>query len=551
MSRGSTELTARYALRALRRRLPFFVLCVLLVPAAALIVSALQKKQYTATATLYFRNPGFDQMVFGSSLAQPQIDPTVEQDTNLGLVSLPRVAQLTAAKLQMTEQQVESEVSESKAGDANLATIQATANTPQLAADLATTYATEYIAFRRGADRAVIASAELPVEKQIASLPPAMRNGQLGQSLQTRLGELRVLASLQTGNAELVQRAEVPRGPSSPKPVRNAALGLFLGILLGAGLVILLEALDRRLRDPGEVEQIFERPVLGAVPENAALADLDADAQATPDSEAFRMLWANLRYLALNRHIRTVLVTSADRDDGKTTVAWGLAAAAANAAKRVLLVEADLRNPTFAGRFKLSAPMGLTSLLVGDSALREAVLRYRFPRGEDDPRPSQSMDVLFAGPRPPNPSDLLQSHRMAEVMREAAQQYDLIVVDTPPAAAISDAIPLFGLVDGVIVVSRLGRTFRDHAHRLRRQLVHVEAPLLGVVVNSIEETEPYAYGYEYGEPFAPPLRSTRQVNWVRAPGDRDPSAPRGRDLSANGDGDSSAAASTSSPDEVR
>jgi capsular exopolysaccharide synthesis family protein len=252
------------------------------------------------------------------------------------------------------------------------------------------------------------------------------------------------------------------------------------------------------------------------------LADLDADIQAVPEAEAFRMLWANLRYLAVSRDIRTVLVTSADRDDGKTTVAWGLAAAAANAGQRVLVVEADLRKPTFAERFKLSAPVGLTSVLAGDCVLGDAVMHYRFPQADDDPRPPHSMDVLFAGPRPPNPSDLLHSRHMSDVIKDAKQQYDLIVVDTPPAAAISDAIPLIALVDGVIVVSRLGTTLRDHAHRLRQQLDQVDAPILGLVVNSTKEAEPYAYDYGYGEDRAPARRSTREANWVRARADRDP-----------------------------
>ncbi len=528
MNRASAQFNLRYALRALRRRLPLFLLCVLLVPAAAVLVSVVQTKQYTATATLYFRNPQFDQMIFGSALTQPQPDPTVDQATDLGLVSLPHVAALTAARLHMTEKQVESDVSESNSGQSNLAMIQATASSPEFAATLATTYASEYISFRRNADRTVISSAELPLERQIGTLPPALRNGGLGQSLQQRLGQLRVLGSLQTGNAELAQPAEIPRGPSSPKPARNGALGLFFGILIGIGLVLVAEALDRRLRDPAEIEQIFERPVLATLPESRALSRLDADLDTVPEAEAFRMLWATLRYFTLSRDIRSVLITSADRDDGKSTVAWGLAAAAANAGKRALLVEADLRNPTFAGRLELHAPIGLTNVLAGDLPLPDAVMRYRFPRAQDDPRPAQSMDVLFAGPRPPNPSDLLQSHLMTDVLTAATDHYELVVVDTPPAAVVSDAIPLITLVDGVIVVSRLGRTLRDHAHRLRQRLEHLDAPTLGIVVNSAQEAQPYPYDYEYGEPHTPrTAKPTPNSNWSPARAEREAGAGNG------------------------
>jgi Mrp family chromosome partitioning ATPase len=133
------------------------------------------------------------------------------------------------------------------------------------------------------------------------------------------------------------------------------------------------------------------------------------------------------------------------------------------------------------------------------------------------------MDVLFAGPRPPDPSDLLQSQRMAEFLREVQAQYDLVVIDTPPAAVVSDAIPLITLVGGVVVVCRLGTTMRDHARRLRQQLDHLEAPVLGIVVNSAGEAQPYAYGYVEGDRALAPAAARRSGN-ARAhdDGDRSP-----------------------------
>lgn len=526
MNRSSADLNLRYALRALRRRLPLFILCVLLVPALAVAVSVLQKKEYTATASLYFRDPQFDQKLFGTSYVPTQPDPAIQQATNLDLVSLPRVAALTAAHLHgITQDQVTSAVTESGVGQSDLVSIQATSPSPGFAARLANTFATQYIAFRRDADRATIVAAELPLQNQIASLPTALRNGSLGQSLQSRLSQLKVLASLQTGDAELAQPAEVPRGASSPKVARNGAIGLFFGILLGIGVVLLTERLDRRLHDVGEIEQIFGRPLLATLAESAALTTPDAGLLAVPEAEreGFRMLWANLRYFTFSHDIRTVLVTSADRDDGKSTVSWGLGSAAASAGARVLVIEADLRNPTFATRFNLRAPVGLTSVLAGDVALADAVMRYRFPHSGDDRRPTRSMDVLFAGPRPPDPSDLLQSQRMADFLTEATDEYNFIVIDTPPLPAVSDAIPLVSLVDGVTVVVRLGNTLRDHARRLRQELEHLDAPILGIVVNAAEEAEPY--GYAYADGYRPPSpRPPRRTDWVRARADRDPTA---------------------------
>jgi len=501
MRLSSADFDVGFVLSALRRRLPLVLLCVLVVPAVAVGLSVIQKKQYTATASLLFRDPQFDQKLFGAAYVPSETDPARQAATNLDLVSLQRVAALTAARLPgMTQGKVSSAISVSSGGQADTATIQATSRSPSFAAKLANLYAKTYIAFRRDADQATIRSAEAPLRRQIAALPPAQRFGTLGQSLQQRLGQLEVLASLQTGGAELVQTAEVPTSPSSPKPLRNGAFGAFFGILLGIAVAMIVEARDRRLRDPAELEELFERPVLGVLPESTALTGTDATLQSIPelDREAFRMLWVNLRYFRLNRDIRSVLITSADRGDGKSTVAWGLAVMAAQAGQRTLLIEADLRKPTLAARFDAPAQHGLTSVLTGDVSLRGAAVGLSLPGAQHDSTPPRALDVLFAGRRPPDPTDLLQSGRMADFLRQVEQEYELVVIDTPPAATVSDAIPLISMVRGVIVVGRLGNTFREHARRLRQQLENLEAPTLGVVLNSVPESGRYGYVYGYG-----------------------------------------------------
>lgn len=524
----SADFHLRYALRAVRRRLPIVLACVLLVPAAAVGVSLLQKKQYTANAGLLFRDPQFSQQLFSTSFVQNQADPTRQAATNLALVSLPRVAALTAARIPgETQQQVSSAVSVGSDSQSDLVSIQATARDPRFAARLATTYSDQYIAFRRNADRATIGSAEVPLRQQIAALPAGERFGALGQTLQQRLSQLGVLASLQTGDAELVQPAQVPLGPSSPKPVRNGALGVFFGILLAAALVILAEALDRRLRDPAEVEQMFERPLLASVPDSGALNGADPALLAVPAAarEAFRMLSVNLRYFSLSRDIRSVLITSADHGDGKSTVAWGLAVAAASTGSRTLLIEADLRKPSFGSRFELPSRDGLTNVLAGDIPSTQAIMRLPLPLTEDDSTPARSMDVLLAGPRPPDPTDLLQSHRMGDFLRWLENHYDLIVIDTPPAAIVSDAIPLITMVHGVMIVTRLGNTVREHARRLRQQLDHLDAPTLGIVINSIQQADEYQYGYGYTTTPTPRENGARAKAQAPSVATHDPPAP--------------------------
>jgi polysaccharide biosynthesis transport protein len=532
MRQTSADFNLWYVLRAARRRLPIFLLCVVLVPTLAVVVSHLQKKEYTAKASLLFRDPQFDQKLFDTSFVQNQTDPQRAAATNLESVSIPKVAALTAARLRnLTGDQVSSAVEASSNSQSDLVAIEATARSPGFAAKLANTFANQYIAFRRKADRAKISSAQVPLQRQIAALPPRERFGAFGQSLQKRLSQLKVLASLQTGNAELLQPAQVPRGASSPKPVRNGAIGVFFGILIGIALALVAEALDRRLRKPTEMEEIFKRPLLASLPESAALASPDPGLPAA-ELEDFRMLWVNLRYFNVSGDISSVLVTSADRNDGKSTVAWGLAVAAASTGSRTLLVEADFRNPTFANRFGLRSRKGLTGVLLGKVARREAVKPLPLALKENDSSPARAMDVLITGRRPPDPADLLQSGRMVEFLREVEEEYDLVIIDTPPASVVSDAIPLTTIVSGVIVVGRLGNTGRDHLRRLHHQLDHMEARILGVVVNSIEQGDPYGYGYDYGEADI----SERRSNGARSRRERQAAAvavaPSGADLQA-------------------
>jgi capsular exopolysaccharide synthesis family protein len=540
MRLSAADFDLRYVLTALRRRLPLFLVCVLVIPAAAVAVSLIQRKQYTATAQLLFRDPQFDQKLFGATYLPSEIDPNRQAATNLDLVSLQRVAALTARHMRgMTEQQVSSAVSVSSSGEADIALIQATARTPQLAARLATRYANTYIAFRRDADRATIDSAAGPLRRQLASLPPGERLGALGQSIQQRLSQLRTLASLQTGGAELVQPAAVPTAPSSPKPVRNGAFGLFFGILLGLAAVVFAEARDRRVRDPAELEQLFERPLLVTLSESPALAGADPGLVSAPpvDREAFRMLWVSLRYFRLSRDIRSVLITSADRGDGKSTIAWGLAVTAASAGTRTLLIEADLRNPSLASRYGAPAHNGLTNVLAGDVDLRAAVVGLALAGVRDDATSPRALDVLFAGSRPPDPADLLQSQRMAHFMRDVEEQYELVVVDTPPAPIVSDATPLIAMVRGVIVVARLGNTLRDHARRLRQQFGNLDTPILGIVVNSVAREDRYGYAYGYGyDERAPGVPRSQNGKQLKQDGSRLGPPGSGVERSPHGDG---------------
>jgi capsular exopolysaccharide synthesis family protein len=487
------QLDLGYVLRALRRKLPILIIAALTVPGVAYFLSDRQEDKYTASAKMLFRDPQFDQRLFGNFSA-PILNPDRRAATDLELLSLPHVAELAARRLDMTEDQVRSAISVEALGQADIFAINAESRVPLEAARIANEYAKSFVAFRLQTDVATIRSAREELEGEIeAATEP---NSPLRKSLQQLQSRLDVVGSLQTGKAEVVQPASVPESPSSPKPVRDAGFGLFFGLLLGVALAILAQIRDRRIRDVAEFEHIFHRPLLTVLARSAALERSDPALRtaAEVDREAFRMLWVSLRYFTATRNIRSVLITSPDRDDGKSTVAWGLAVAAASAGTKTLLIEADLRNTTLAARHQAPTTNGLTNVLIGDIDHRDAIVSLNLPVSKKGGA-ARAFDVLFAGPPPPDPTDLLQSQRMIDFLRKVEDEYELVILDSPPAAIVSDTIPLMSMVRGVVVVGRVNNTMRDHAQRLRHQCDQLDVPTLGIVVNAVERTTGYGYYY--------------------------------------------------------
>src|SRR3954454_9400082 len=202
----------RGALHVLRRRAGIIILCLLATPAAAFAVSESQAKQYTATASLLFRDPGFDQKLFGSQVLQPSQDPSREAATNLKLVSLDTVAVRTGRRLRGIRD-IRSKVDVQQEGESNLVAVAATDRSPRTSQRIANAFASEYIRYRQEADRAKIAGAQALVQRKLNQLAPTDRGGPQARSLRSQSQQLDVLASLQTGNAELAESAATPTSP--------------------------------------------------------------------------------------------------------------------------------------------------------------------------------------------------------------------------------------------------------------------------------------------------------------------------------------------------
>jgi succinoglycan biosynthesis transport protein ExoP len=491
-------------LRLLRRRWWVILGCVVLVAGCALAFSLARQKEYSASASLLFRNSEVGPDILGITGSPPTTDPAREAATNVTLVESPAVAVRVSKALSghIGPGRVQKKVSVSAEGQSNVVSVEAQDRSPKVATTLANTYATEFIGFRRDADRNTIVQARDSILRQLNSLPPAQRDSPAGRSLQARVEQLNTLASLQTGNAELVQAARVPRSPSSPNTKVNVIIAGFLGLLLGVGLALLLDRLNRSVRDPNELSQVYGMPVLAEVPEAAGFMLNGRGRPMTENErEAFRMLRARLRYFNVNREVRSLLVTSGTTQEGKSTVAWHLASALAMSSRgRVLLVDADLRRPTLATTHGLEPAPGLSELLVDDSHFNNAVQRVELGTASNGTRREGSLHLIAAGSVPPNPAELMESQRMANLLEAFKAAYDFVVLDTGPTLLVADPLALMTQVDGVLIVSRVGSTTRDVSAQLRDQLRALDAPVLGVVANRVSVSALTGYGYGPGEP---------------------------------------------------
>jgi succinoglycan biosynthesis transport protein ExoP len=495
-------------LLTLRRHKLLIIACFSVAAIFAVGVSLAQQKQYTATASLLFRDPGFAQGVLGANATSTvQADPNRQAATNLELVGLDTVSARTAERVgdSITADEVSEKVAVETKGQSDVISVSASDAEPERAQHIANSFANEFIAFRAEADKSKLLSAKRLAERQLARLSPEEEIGPRGEQLSRGAERLGILASLQTGNAELVQPASVPESPSSPKPVRNGIVGGILGLMIGIGLAFLFERLNRRLRDPADAGDAFDLPVLGTVPEskviNEAAISLNASTLPFSEEESFRMLRASLRYFSVDHEIRTLLVTSSTAQAGKSTVSWSLARVAAKTA-RVVLLETDLRNPTLAKTCPDLAGPGLTQVLTHQTTLDKAIRNLGLD-GEiqDGNGGGPGLNVITAGSVPPNPAELLESQGMADVISQLAERFDFVVIDTAPIGVVSDSFPLMSKVDGAIIVARMEKTTRDSAIDLRDQLKRLGAPVLGVVANGVKvgRRGTYGYGY-YGQP---------------------------------------------------
>lgn len=487
------------ALVALRRRW-LIVIGVLVVCVGAMAYSNKHKaKTYSATASVAFQS---------GTLADAalQISPTTsgepqrEADTEVLIAHSPEVAAAVAASLHLSSSPSEllEAVKVEAAPNADVLNIIADSGESVQAAKLANAFAEQYISFRTSSQLAGISSTQTKLQQEIASLPVgSSERASLESSLQ-RLSALRAVAG---GGANIIGRATPPSAPGGTKLSTAIVIGVLIGLAVSFAIVFLLESLDRRVRTIEEFEREYRLPVLAGMPQSAFRA---RTARARTDAlEPYRILRSSLDFVAVTRELKVLLVTSAISGEGKTTVAVDLAHAVALTGRRTVLVELDLRRPTFASQFDIDGSRGLTTALTGEAAPADLLVHPL----EDVP----NLSVLPGGRLPHNPSELLGSRRTVNIITELAADAQMVILDAPPLNPVADAQVLLSsrLVDGAILVGRLDRTKRDEVRRARAILDrHIVEPV-GIVVTGVRESGPYDYSYYRGP--APTLDADVEV----------------------------------------
>jgi polysaccharide biosynthesis transport protein len=331
------------------------------------------------------------------------------------------------------------------------------------------------------------------------------------EGLLKSLQQFRISENQNVGNVLPIEAAVTPEKPISPKILLNLAIGTVMGLLLGIGTALLLEALDNSVKTVKEVENIFDITVLGTIPQLKGEKSVSAkvldrarqplfvrDEPRSAISEAYRMLQTNLKFLSSDNPPRVMVVTSSVPQEGKSTTTANLALVLAEMGRRVLLVDADLRRPSQHQIWELPNSVGLTNILVEPGKWSGVV------RSENE-----QLDVITSGVTPPNPIRLIDSHRMASLIDEWREIYDFVLIDTPPLAVASDALLLAQMTDGILMVARPGVLTSASAESAKAALAKAGgqgdekgANVLGLILNGvIPENEPDSYYYYHAEKY--------------------------------------------------
>ena len=421
----------------------------------------------------------------------------------IGIVtaSLPKVYETTAYMLVNPDKPASSDFEQTQISQALVTTYAELVKAQNLANEVADRLGDSYTD-----DPSEAITVEGVPESQLLTITGEATSPELAQKLtniyaevfQQRIRQL-AQANAASGRASIAEPATLPDAPVRPRPKLYLAIGAVLAALAAIGVALLAERIDRRLHISDDMTEVLGLPIIGRVPygtagsvERQLAGEPPGDRESRAAAEAFRLLLANLAFANMGQRPRTVAVVSSDEQEGKSTTALSLGRAAGELELRTLLVEADLRRPSLSaktGGWAGAGRFGFSTVLVHRATLTEATWTL----------PESSVELLPAGPLPPNPAALLGSQALREFDEEAKDRFDLVVYDTPPLSVSADASLVAAITDGVVLVVDARRTKRRPATQAVDQLRRAHANILGVVVNRVDSSQ-YGSGYYTADP---------------------------------------------------
>jgi polysaccharide biosynthesis transport protein len=453
-------------IRVIRKRWQIIVAVMLVVVAGAALATALSPKVYQATTRLFVSTSGGSNsadMVSGSTFTQQRVKSYAD------VITTPNVLDPVIQTLQLntTAAKLGDQITATVPLDTVLIEVAVTDTSPRVAAQVADA-----------------------VGKQFTRTVADLESVQKGQSSPVKV--------------TVVSAPTVPTTPISPKPTRNLALGVVLGLLLGLGLALLRDLLDTTIKSEKDCALVTDATVIGGIGFDPDATKHPLIVQADPHSpraEAFRTLRTNLQFVDAANHPRSIVFTSSVPTEGKTTTTANLAITMAAGGARICVVEGDLRRPRLLEYMGMDGSVGLTNVLIGQAQLGDVVQQFA----------DSSVYVIGAGSVPPNPSELLGSSAMIETLRELESRFDVVIIDTPPLLPVTDAAVLSTIAGGTVLVVGAGRVDRDHLAKSLQSLEAVNGRVLGLVLNLIPTKGSDGY-YYYRQGYAPesPRRRSKE-----------------------------------------
>ena len=511
--RTEGTFSLRHYARVLWRRKLIVIITTLAVPAVVTLFSLTQPSTYAATARVMVQNqsPGLS-VAIGADFNSGDPDDRQIQ-TLASFVATPEIAKTVLGGSASGEEIDDALGRVTAEGDtaANVISITAESADAAEAADLANSFAESFVSWRRDEEQLALKEAITLVDAQLDGANP---DSFAYQALVERRRQLEIVKALTTGGVSVAEAAQEPGAPAKPRPMRDGALALAAGLLLGVGLAFVREALDVSVHDVQELSSLTDLPVVGEIPgfrkdERGPGKIIALDDPRGPTAEAYRFLRVNLGFVDFNHAVKSILVTSQLPQQGKSTTVANLAISLLRAGSKVAVVEGDLRRPALHRLFNVPNAKGVTSVVAGATTLNEAVSRLTFasrqPRvatagksGTAEAPPELTLTLLTSGPIPPNPGEVVTSTQYSAILAELEETHDFVLVDAPPMLLVGDAATLAGKVDGVLIVLRLEQTTRDSVASIDDFVRRVPARTLGLVVTGVRRSTGSS-NYRYDE----------------------------------------------------